>query len=203
MAKILRATPVVTGHGPRGIDQLGGLIGPEDSAARRPFASSIRERRAASPGHQPDQPTRKCSHCGERFALKPRRGRNLSSHKRPRPTRYHEGARYCSGTCRKLASKARRLAQQPSPENAPKSRRGTELLSTVTCAEFSAVISRPCEGEKTGRGSPKKPVLDPRIVPDDRWPGMYRLRLRDGSLTENMTNLTRAKDALAELRRRP
>jgi len=202
----VRATPVATGHGPRGLDQLGGLIGPEDSAARRRFASSVRGRPAASAAHQPDQPTRKCSHCGERFALRPRRGRNLSSHKRPRPTRYHEGDRYCSDACRKLASKARRLAQQPSPagvNNATKSRRGTELLSTVTWGEFSAVISRPCEEEKTGRDSPKKPVLDPRIVPDDRWSGMYRLRLRDGPLTDNMTNLTRAKDALAELRRRP
>jgi hypothetical protein len=41
-----------------------------------------------------------------------------------------------------------------------------------------------------------------RIVPDKRWPGMYRLRLPDGSLTD-MVNLTRAKDALAELRGRP
>jgi hypothetical protein len=31
---------------------------------------------------------------------------------------------------------------------------------------------------------------------------MYRLRLPDGSLTD-MVNLTRAKDALAELRGRP
>jgi hypothetical protein len=38
-----------------------------------------------------------------------------------------------------------------------------------------------------------------RIVPDKRWPGMYRLRLPDGSLSD-MANLTRAKDALAELR---
>jgi hypothetical protein len=140
-------------------------------------------------------PMRKCSRCGERFALKPRRGRNLSSHKRPRPTRYHEGARYCSHTCRKLASKARRLAQQPSPENASKSRRGTKPLSTVTRAEISAVISRPCEGENRDRGSLRKPVLDPRIVPDDRWPGMYRLRLPDGTLSD-MVNLTRARDAL-------
>jgi hypothetical protein len=33
------------------------------------------------------------------------------------------------------------------------------------------------------------------IVPDAKWPGMYRLRLPDGSLSV-MVNLTRAKDAL-------
>jgi hypothetical protein len=49
-------------------------------------------------------------------------------------------------------------------------------------------------GKKAGRGSPKK--LDPRIIPDEGWPGMFRLLLPDGSLTD-MVNLTRAKDALA------
>ena len=42
----------------------------------------------------------------------------------------------------------------------------------------------------------KAPSLDPRIVPDAKWPGMYRIRLRDGSLSD-MTNLTRARDGLA------
>jgi hypothetical protein len=40
------------------------------------------------------------------------------------------------------------------------------------------------------------PQLDPRIVPDAKWPAMFRLRLPDGSLSDIM-NLTRAKDALA------
>jgi hypothetical protein len=37
--------------------------------------------------------------------------------------------------------------------------------------------------------------LPKAIVSDVRYPGMYRLRLPDGSLSE-MVNLTRAKDAL-------
>jgi hypothetical protein len=37
--------------------------------------------------------------------------------------------------------------------------------------------------------------LDSRIVPDERWPGMYRIRYLDGSLSD-MVNLTRAKEAL-------
>jgi hypothetical protein len=44
----------------------------------------------------------------------------------------------------------------------------------------------------------KSPNLDPRIVPDPKWPGMYRIRRPDGSLTD-LVNLTRAKDALAEV----
>jgi hypothetical protein len=42
------------------------------------------------------------------------------------------------------------------------------------------------------RGPPK---LDPRIVPDPKWPGMYRIRRPDGTLSD-MTNLTRCRDAL-------
>jgi len=33
------------------------------------------------------------------------------------------------------------------------------------------------------------------VVPDERFPGMYRLKRTDGSLSD-MVNLTRAKDAL-------
>src|SRR5262245_33298675 len=111
-------------------------------------------------------PTRKCARCGGRFSLKRRRGRNLSGRKRLRPTPYHEGARYCSETCRKLASKARRAAlQQPSPsavKNGSKPHRGPEVLSTVTRVENSFATSMPCEGENQGRASPKKPDLDRR-----------------------------------------
>jgi len=46
----------------------------------------------------------------------------------------------------------------------------------------------------------RKPIkIDRRIVPDQIWPGMHRLRLPDGSLSD-MLNLTRAKDALAAMR---
>jgi hypothetical protein len=41
--------------------------------------------------------------------------------------------------------------------------------------------------------------MPPGIVPDEHYPGMYRLRLPDGSLSD-IVNLTRAKDALAALR---
>jgi hypothetical protein len=41
---------------------------------------------------------------------------------------------------------------------------------------------------------------NPRIVVDERWSGVYRLRLPDGSLSD-MVNLARARDALASLER--
>jgi hypothetical protein len=41
------------------------------------------------------------------------------------------------------------------------------------------------------------------IVADERWPKMYRVKLGRGQLSD-MLSLTRAKDALAQLRgRRP
>jgi hypothetical protein len=43
------------------------------------------------------------------------------------------------------------------------------------------------------------PVAHVAIVPDAKWPGMYRIR-RPDSFTD-MVNLTRARDALAELQR--
>jgi hypothetical protein len=44
----------------------------------------------------------------------------------------------------------------------------------------------------------KKPAASPyvAIAPDERFPGMYRLKRADGTFSD-MTNLTRAKDALA------
>jgi hypothetical protein len=40
------------------------------------------------------------------------------------------------------------------------------------------------------------------IVADNRFPGVYRLKRSDGSHSD-MVNLTRARDALAEIRARP
>jgi len=39
------------------------------------------------------------------------------------------------------------------------------------------------------------------IVPDERFPGMYRLKRSDGTLSD-LVNLTRAKDALAAMQGR-
>jgi len=42
------------------------------------------------------------------------------------------------------------------------------------------------------------PVVPAGLVADDRWPGMIRVKLGRGRVSD-MANLTRAKDALAEL----
>jgi hypothetical protein len=58
--------------------------------------------------------TRQCSRpgCNERFSLIVRGGRNSDKATPGSKRTYHKGRRYCSDTCRKLASKAR---LQPSP----------------------------------------------------------------------------------------
>ena len=57
---------------------------------------------------------------------------------------------------------------------------GFHYLSTEVLAVLSVLHTR---------------SLDPRIVPDVKWPGMYRIHLPEGSLSD-MANLTRIKDAL-------
>ena len=53
----------------------------------------------------------------------------------------------------------------------------------------------PLETPIIRESKPPSQTLDPRIVPDEKWPGMYRIRRADGSLS-TMANLTRCKDAL-------
>jgi hypothetical protein len=114
-----------------------------------------------------------CSACGSQF----------------RPQR--STARFCSSRCRKATQRAR---DRGLPLKVPPQARrdcASAFLSVTTPVGMS-------EGQipqsVTLRRKPLK--LDPRIVPDGRWPGMFRLRLPDGSLSD-ILNLTRAKDALA------
>jgi hypothetical protein len=46
------------------------------------------------------------------------------------------------------------------------------------------------------RGGCRSPPRKPKVVPDPARPGMWRVRWPDGRLSD-MTNLTRAKDAVA------
>ena len=99
-------------------------------------------------------------------------------------------ARFCSPRCRVAAQRTRN--------------RGTPIRMAVTrpSATADAVLSVTTpvslsEGQKPQSVTlrRKAPKLDPRIVPDPKWPGMYRVRRPNGSLSD-MVNLTRAKDAL-------
>jgi hypothetical protein len=89
-------------------------------------------------------PTRICSHCGKRFALTPRRGRNSSRRLRPGSPSLHFGARYCTATCRKAASKARR-------HSSTVARKVDKSLPAH--AKNSLDVSSQYEAKKTGRGS--------------------------------------------------
>jgi hypothetical protein len=67
--------------------------------------------------------------------------------------------------------------------------RRNPILYPHTCVTWPEISQR-----VQGPATPKKRTLPPDIVPDGKWPGMYRLRLPNGRLSD-MVNLTRAKDA--------
>ena len=113
-----------------------------------------------------------CSACGLQF--KPQRST----------------ARFCSPRCRVAAQRAR---DRGTPTRVAATRPGvaTDAVLSVT------VTIGMSEGQKSqGVTLRRKPLkLDPRIVPDPKWPGMYRIKRPDGSLSD-MANLTRCRDAL-------
>jgi hypothetical protein len=87
-------------------------------------------------------------------------------------------------------------------------------MSTKICLAFKSMFaarrtiapagpnlnSRHCQSKPaSARPRPQPPKkLDRRIVPDSKWPGMFRIRRPDGSLSD-MANLTRIKDALRSM----
>jgi hypothetical protein len=137
-----------------------------------------------------DATTRKCSHCGERFELTLRSGRTRSNRKRT----LHKGRRYCSDNCRKRASDSRHQPSTVEPKTAAEGRPATIVASTVRSVDIAPMISMGYEAQKSGRASLKMTFGGYTVVPDQEWPGMYRIRKPDGRLTD-MVNLTRARDA--------
>jgi hypothetical protein len=111
-----------------------------------------------------------CRYCGQPFIAK-------------RTT-----AQYCSPGHRLAAHRG----TLHSPQNAPESHReGRTALETLR--DEAEPIGLPNTRFET-LNPPTSRALPKGIVPDDTWPGMYRLRLPDGSLSD-MVNLTRARDA--------
>jgi hypothetical protein len=99
-------------------------------------------------------------------------------------------ARFCGPRCRVAAKRTRD--------------RGTPLTRTVTRPSVAPdeVLSVTAPIGMSDRQKPrvvtlrrKSLKLDPRIAPDPKWPGMYRIKRPDGSLSD-MANLTRCRDAL-------
>jgi hypothetical protein len=120
-----------------------------------------------------------CSTCGRKF----------------RPQR--STARFCGPRCRVAAKRTRD--------------RGTPITTAATRPSVApgAVLSVTGPIGMSGRQKPqivtlrRKPLkLDPRIVPDPKWPGMYRIKHPDGSLSD-MANLTRCRDGLRSSMRPP
>jgi hypothetical protein len=94
--------------------------------------------------------------------------------------RQRRTARFCGDACRKRASRG----AAPAPE------KGANAFLSVTGLRNIPEATKPI------LVTIRRPKAIPKpIVPDAQWPGMYRLPLPQGSLSD-MVNLTRAKDAL-------
>jgi hypothetical protein len=152
-----------------------------------------------------------CRNCGKRFD-RPRHAKPVRGLKRTSggEAAFVETAAYCSNRCRQDAYRIRkdikagipasgrkrrptkvRLTPRTPVTNAEKSFPDTYAHSPVTRAEIGKEIQRSVTPKKTG--------LDPLIVPDEKWPGMYRLRLPHDTLSD-MLNLVRAKDCARVIR---
>jgi hypothetical protein len=166
----------------------------------------IDERDTAHKADKRSARTAICPTCGDRFA----RGQYSNQHKSSRgeivPT-----SKYCSSACRQAAYRTRRDIRNNSPVSArpprPVRRKLRPLSACVTNTPKDPLATTPhasvTRAEIPQRNqsavTPQKKSLPPEIVPDPKWAGMYRLRLPNGSLSD-IVNLTRAKDALAEMR---
>jgi hypothetical protein len=136
--------------------------------------------------------------CRKRFEP----GRRANQH-RHAGGEHHQGALYCSRACQQKAYRLRRNGGSATVTralvDASKTTEGTNTHATVTPAKrterFQGVVS-----VKNGHARPSKRPLSTRagkIVPDAKWPGMYRIKWRGGALSD-MVNYTRAADALRE-----
>jgi len=150
-----------------------------------------------------------CRHCGHRFE-RPRHGSRYGGS----GSRRIRSVEYCSSACRQAAYRRRRNITAGIPASTRKSRPskrrlqpryafpGSEVRTSVTRAEFLQRDQAVSGAEKMTFGPVSRRVVElgSRIVPDAVYPGMYRVRRPDGSLSD-MVNLTRAKDAARCMRR--
>jgi hypothetical protein len=143
-----------------------------------------------------------CPVCGDRFA----RGRHSNRHKAA-GRKTVAWSTYCSRACRQAAYRIRKDIHNNVPASArrrrPAKRRLPPLCACVTSAPERLPSSYPhtsvtwpeISQRFQGPATPKKKTLPRDIAPDGKWPGMYRLRLPNGQLSD-MLNLIRAKDAV-------
>jgi hypothetical protein len=104
-------------------------------------------------------------------------------------------AQFCSARCRKVAERNRSGSSKPTVTiNRP-----PLALAMGTRSSKSAKQSpvRPSSSQQPAASSAASVTLNQPvgIVPDGRWPNMWRVKFGDGRLSE-MVNLARARDAL-------
>jgi hypothetical protein len=98
-------------------------------------------------------------------------------------------ARFCSSRCRLINHRNPASKMPPRPAGEPSG----EFLSV---SGTDSLPAPPQKKRETLRGSPRVEKLPRGILRVERYSNMYRVVLPDGSLSD-MTNLARAKDALA------
>ena len=99
--------------------------------------------------------------------------------------------RYCHQCGKPLPATARRHARFCSPAHRAAYHRSS-IAAGMARVRFPVAPTR-------DKAAPPAYIA---IVADNRFPGMYRLKRSDGSPSD-MVNLTRARDALAEVRGQP
>jgi hypothetical protein len=146
--------------------------------------------------------------CGKRFEPARRGNQHRRADGKP-----HKGAIYCSGSCKQKAYLWRLQASQKTSGTVTKPGPHTTVPATVTrplqnienIEEFRMKIDHP----RLALGSPWKRKggdyllfdagrLLATVKPDTDWPGLWRVHLPNGHVTD-MVNLTRAKDAALSL----
>jgi hypothetical protein len=96
-------------------------------------------------------------------------------------------ARTCGDSCRQRLRRSRQRG------NRTRSEARIADLSVTRYSGKASVHRRARVTDQPPRADKRR--LPPGVVPDANWPGMYRIRLPDGSLRD-MVNLTRAKEAI-------
>jgi hypothetical protein len=121
-------------------------------------------------------------------------------------------ARFCSDACR---VRAHRGTTERRRQNSAQSQPEGRIAVTNASRALSAPKGQNCAfvtdnmpvlpASKPGSSSAAAPIRQRKtangivsIVPDAKWPKMFRLRLPDGRLTD-MMNIVRAKDALRKM----
>jgi hypothetical protein len=119
--------------------------------------------------------------------------------------------RLCEGCQEPLLPQRRRSARFCSPACRVASFRRRTSVTHAQTSKPTARVLRRSAGTSTVAHAAKRPaaVLRERVTlsrvraadiePDKRWPGMWRVRFADGSLSD-MVNRTRAHDVLRALR---